>query len=72
VRRILALAVVLGCIYVISWPILHASDRIITRIGEGKVAIITRVLGIILAALAVQYVFNGITGYYDWMIARTK
>ncbi|HEU4888779.1 MAG TPA: MarC family protein [Thermoanaerobaculia bacterium] len=71
VRRIVALAVVLGCIYVLSWPILHASDRIITRIGEGKVAIITRVLGIILAALAVQYVFNGITGYSDWLAART-
>jgi multiple antibiotic resistance protein len=72
VRRLLALAVVLGCIYVISWPILHASDRIITRIGEGKVAIITRVLGIILAALAVQYVFNGITGYYEWLTGRGR
>jgi multiple antibiotic resistance protein len=67
VRRLLAIAIVLASIYVISWPILHASDRVITRIGEGKVAIITRVLGIILAALAVQYVFNGITGYYDWL-----
>ncbi len=66
-RRLLLLAVVLACIYAISWPILHASDRLITRIGEGKVGIITRVLGIILAALAVQYVFNGITGYYDWL-----
>jgi multiple antibiotic resistance protein len=70
VRRLLILAVVLACIYVISWPILHASDRLITRTGEGKVAIITRVLGIILAALAVQYVFNGITGYYDWLVGR--
>ncbi|HYR29474.1 MAG TPA: hypothetical protein VEU30_13470 [Thermoanaerobaculia bacterium] len=38
--------------------------------GEGKVAIITRVLGIILAALAAQYVLNGITGYYDWLAGR--
>lgn len=70
VQRVLILAAVLGAIYVLSWPILHASDRIIARIGEGKVAIITRVLGIILAALAVQYVFNGVTGYYDWLIGR--
>lgn len=70
VRRILALAVVLACIYVISWPILHASDRVITRMGEGRVAIVTRVLGIILAALAVQYVFNGLTGYYEWLVGR--
>jgi len=70
VRRLLVLAAVLACIYVISWPILHASDRVITRIGDDKVGIITRVLGIILAALAVQYVFNGITGYYDWLSGR--
>lgn len=70
VRRIVILAIVLACIYVISWPILHASDRLIARIGEGKVGIITRVLGIILAALAAQYVFNGITGYYDWLVSR--
>ena len=70
VRRLVALAVTLGCIYLISWPILHASDRLIARMGESKVGIITRVLGIILAALAVQYVFNGITGYYDSLIDR--
>jgi len=70
VRRLGALAVTLGGIYLISWPILHASDRLIARMGEGKMGIITRVLGIILAALAVQYVFNGITGYHDSLIDR--
>jgi len=70
VRRLVALAVTLGCIYLISWPILHTSDRLIARMGESKVGIITRVLGIILAALAVQYVFNGITGYYDSLVNR--
>lgn len=70
VWRLVALAVTLCCIYLISWPILHAGDRLITRMGEGKVGIITRVLGIILAALAVQYVFNGITGYYDSLANR--
>jgi multiple antibiotic resistance protein len=69
VRRLAALAVTLGSIYLISWPILHASDRLIARMGEGKVGIITRVLGIILAALAVQYVFNGITGYYHSLVS---
>ena len=68
--RLGALAATLGCIYLISWPILHASDWLIARLGDGKVSIITRVLGIILAALAVQYVFNGITGYYDAMVHR--
>lgn len=68
VRRLMALAVTLGCIYLISWPVLHTSDRLIAHMGESKVGIITRVLGIILAALAVQYVFNGITGYYHSLV----
>jgi len=70
VRRLVALAATLGGIYLISWPILHTSERLIARMGESKVGIITRVLGIILAALAVQYVFNGITGYYDSLVNR--
>jgi multiple antibiotic resistance protein len=70
VRRLVALAVTLGCIYLISWPILDTSERLIAQMGESKVGIITRVLGIILAALAVQYVFNGITGYYDSLVGR--
>ena len=32
--------------------------------GEGKVRILTRVLGIVLAALAVQFVLNGLAGFY--------
>lgn len=70
VLRVGLLLATLGCIYLLSWPVLHASDRLIARMGEGRVSIITRVLGIILAALAVQYVLNGITGYHDWLINR--
>ena len=50
--------------------VLHLGGRIMTKIGEGKVHIVTRVLGIVLAALAVQYVLNGITGYYDTLKGR--
>jgi multiple antibiotic resistance protein len=70
VQRLIALAATLAGIYLISWPILHTSERIIARMGESKVGIITRVLGIILAALAVQYVLNGITGYYNSLTHR--
>jgi len=35
------------------------------------VHIITRVLGIVLAALAVQYVLNGLTGYYYSLVGRS-
>jgi multiple antibiotic resistance protein len=35
-----------------------------------KVDIISRMLGIVLAAVAVQYVLNGITGYYNLPVMR--
>jgi multiple antibiotic resistance protein len=42
----------------------------IALVGECGVHIATRVMGIILAALAVQYVLNGMTGYYHLLIGR--
>ena len=68
--RMLALIATLAGIYLISWPILHGSDWLIARLGQGKVSIISRVLGIILAALAVQYILNGLRGYYESLVAR--
>jgi multiple antibiotic resistance protein len=64
------LAVIIAVVYLISWWVLYAGERIMARFGEGKVRIITRVLGIVLAALAVQYVLNGLTGYYDSLTHR--
>jgi multiple antibiotic resistance protein len=71
VFRMGMLAIIIAVVYVISWLVLYASERIMTRFGEGKVRILTRVLGIVLAALAVQYVLNGLTGYYDSLIHRS-
>ena len=60
-----AIALTLASIYLLAWPVLHASDRLIRRIGTSRVGVASRVLGIVLAALAVQYVFDGITGYVE-------
>jgi multiple antibiotic resistance protein len=65
------LVVVSAAVYLISWSVLYAGERLMAGFGEGKVRIITRVLGIVLAALAVQYVLNGLTGYYDALISRS-
>ena len=65
------LAIIIAIVYVISWFVLYGSERIMTRFGVGKVRILTRVLGIVLAALAVQCVLNGLTGYYDSLINRS-
>jgi multiple antibiotic resistance protein len=66
--RLTLLAAIVGAVFLISWVVLFAADRIMTRLGEGKVRIMTRVMGIILAALAVQFVLNGIGGFYESLI----
>lgn len=64
------LAAAILFVYLIALVVLHAGDYLMSRVGEGKVHILTRVMGIILAALAVQYVLNGVTGYYTSLPAR--
>ncbi len=67
--RIALLSIIVAAVFLISWGILYSAERIVTRLGEAKVRIMTRVLGIILAALAVQFVLNGIGGFYNSLAA---
>ncbi len=60
--RVALLAVATGLVYGIAWLALRAGDTLVTTIGEGKLHIVTRVLGIVLAALAAQYVVDGLHG----------
>lgn len=64
ILRFVVLALATAMVYLVVMVTLSASERIVTRLGQGRVHIITRVLGILLAALAVQFVLNGIAGYY--------
>jgi multiple antibiotic resistance protein len=70
--RMAILAVIVAVVYLTAWCVLYAGDRVMARLGESKVRIMTRVLGIVLAALAVQYVLNGLSGYYDTLIERSR
>lgn len=67
-RRLGAVAVALALVFVVTFVSLYLGARLIARLGEGGVHIATRVMGIVLAALAVQYVLNGISGYYSALI----
>lgn len=58
------LGIAIALVFLIVALTLRASDTILARLGQGRVHVITRVLGILLAALAVQFVLNGIAGYY--------
>ena len=70
IRRLVALGVAVVLVYVVTLITLRLGGGLMARIGEGKVHIVTRVMGIILAALAVQFILNGITAYYDSLMNR--
>jgi MarC family membrane protein len=64
-QKLIAIGVAIGIVFLVSFVVLYLGARLIGLVGEGGVHIATRVMGIVLAALAVQYVLNGITGYYQ-------
>lgn len=62
--RLAALLMAVVAVYLVTWLVLGLGERLMARVGEAGVSVATRVLGIVLAALAVQYVLNGVTDYY--------
>jgi multiple antibiotic resistance protein len=66
--RLAILAAIVAAVFLIAGCVLYAGERIMARLGEGKVRIMTRVLGIVLAALAVQFILDGIAGFYESLI----
>jgi multiple antibiotic resistance protein len=64
IPRLLIVALSLAVVFVLTWIILgFATQHVLRRLGPGGLHVATRVLGILLAALAVQFVLNGITDY---------
>jgi multiple antibiotic resistance protein len=43
----------------ISWGLLRTADRVFARLGESGIRVATRIMGLILAAIAVQFVLSG-------------
>ena len=66
--RMSILVAIVAVVFLISWFVLYTGERIMIRLGEGKVRVMTRVLGIVLAALAVQFVLDGVRGFYESLI----
>lgn len=69
-RRLGTIGVAIAVVFLVSFISLYLGSRLMRLLGEGGVHIATRVMGIVLAALAVQYVLNGITGYYELLSGR--
>ncbi|MEJ7616366.1 MAG: NAAT family transporter [Pyrinomonadaceae bacterium] len=68
--RLAVVGVAVAAVYAVTLAALHLGGGLMARVGAGKVHIITRVMGIILAALAVQFILNGITAYYETLVNR--
>ena len=60
---ILAVAAAISCALFIAWAAMRSSNWIIQHIGRTGIMVVTRILGILLAALALQFVLNGISTY---------
>jgi multiple antibiotic resistance protein len=46
-------------VMLISWISLRVSDRVFRKLGESGIRVATRVMGLILSAIAVQFVLSG-------------
>lgn len=68
--RLASIGIAIFAVFLSSFVLLYLGARLIAMLGEGAVHIATRVMGIVLAALAVQYVLNGITGYYKLLVTH--
>ncbi len=69
-QKLAAIGTAIAAVFLTAFVTLYLGARLIRLVGEGGVDIATRVMGIVLAALAVQYVLNGVTGYYHLLLGR--
>jgi multiple antibiotic resistance protein len=69
-QKLAAIGAAIAIVFFVTFVTLSLGARLIRLVGEGGVDIATRVMGIVLAALAVQYVLNGVTGYYHLLLGR--
>ena len=55
---------------VISWLTLRAADRLFTRVGQTGIRVATRLMGVLVGAIAVQFVLTGIRDAQIVPVAR--
>jgi multiple antibiotic resistance protein len=60
-QSVVVVVVVMALVLLINWLLLLISNRLVKLIGVTGAGVISRVLGILLAALAVQFVLDGLS-----------
>src|SRR5579864_8749143 len=58
--RLLIIYVAYGLALVVTWLCMRGAEFVFRGLGKTGVSVLTRLLGIILAALAVQFILNGL------------
>jgi len=46
----------------IAWIVLRVGDKVVARMGETGIRVMTRIMGLLLAAIAMQFVISGASG----------
>jgi multiple antibiotic resistance protein len=59
------LAACVVAVFASAWLILRLGTQLLARLGSEGVHVVTRVMGIVLAAVAVQYVLDGVRAWWD-------
>jgi multiple antibiotic resistance protein len=60
---LLSVAIAIAIALFAAWLVMRSSSWIIEHVGRTGILVLSRILGILLAALAVQFVLNGVTTF---------
>ncbi|QBD79158.1 NAAT family transporter [Ktedonosporobacter rubrisoli] len=61
--NLLSVAAAIASSLLAAWIVMRSSSWIINHVGRTGILVLSRLLGILLAALAVQFIFNGISAF---------
>lgn len=61
--RLAILVGVLVAVFALTYGIVLSGEWLLRKLGAGGIHIITRVMGVLLSALAVQFILNGVAGF---------
>jgi multiple antibiotic resistance protein len=63
--RFVIVGVALVLVFALTWIVLRSAGALLSRVGESGIHVATRVMGIVLAAIATQFVLNGFRDYWS-------